>query len=381
MTMSSRTWETDMNFADPLRGVSASHLAADHAHLDASYNVFFVALSYGLAALGSFAALASVPRIREHVRFTRLGWSAVTALALGGGGIWSMHFVGMVAYHIETTVTFDLKITALSLLIAVAVSGIGIWVVADDPFNAGRLVAGGTLAGLGIAAMHYTGMAAMRTAGTISYHPGLVLLSIAIAAVAAVAAFAIAFHVGGIRRVLAASFVMAFAVCGMHYTAMAATRVAPDPTLRRPIALDPFALGILTAFGSVIVMIFIILTALGGVSDPEFNVRKIMDDRLPEASGPDATAATPDPGTDLAAASGADEPDGCAEPDGCDEPDGCAEPDVVAWDRHEWTLPLRTVQKRWTSAAPMHNMWDSSRGTAKARRVRGTAGRDGRAAR
>ncbi|ABW10444.1 putative integral membrane sensor protein [Parafrankia sp. EAN1pec] len=282
----------NMSFAAPLQNVTVEYLAADHAdhaHLHASYNLYFVALSYGLAALGSFAALASASRIREHVGFRRLGWSAVTALALGGGGIWSMHFVGMVAYHIGTMVTFDMKVTTLSLLIAVAVSGVGIWVVASDPFNAGRLIGGGTFAGLGIAAMHYTGMAAMRTSGTISYRPGLVLLSIAIAVVAAVAAFGIAFRVGGTGRVLGASFVMAAAVCGMHYTAMAATRVTPDPTLSRPTGFDPFALGIVSAFGSVIVMMFIIVHALGGVSDPEFNVRKIMSDRLPEGSGPDAT--------------------------------------------------------------------------------------------
>ncbi|MGF7235571.1 MAG: MHYT domain-containing protein, partial [Frankia sp.] len=233
---------------------------------------------------GSFAALASAPRIRQNVRFRRLGWSAVTALALGGG-IWSMHFVGMVAYHIGMTVTFDLTLTALSLFIAVSVSGVGIWVVADDPFNAGRLVGGGTFAGLGIAAMHYTGMAAMRTSGTIGYRPGLVLLSIAVAGVAAVAAFWIAFHVGGIRRVFGASLVMAAAVCGMHYTAMAATRVAPDPVLSGATAVDPFALGILAAFGSVIVMMFIILAALGGVSD-EFSVQKITRDQPP--TGPKA---------------------------------------------------------------------------------------------
>lgn len=211
-----------------------------------------------------------------------------------------MHFVGMVAYHIGMTVGFDLKVTALSLLIAVAVSGVGIWVVAGDPFDAARLVGGGTFAGLGIAAMHYTGMAAVRTSGTITYQPGLVLLSIAIAGVAAVVAFWIAFHVGGTRRVLGASFVMAAAVCGMHYTAMAATRVAPDPRPREPTAFDPFALGILAAFGSVIVMMFIIFTALGGVTDPEFNVRKIVRARIPEErSGPGSAPAWP--GSDLAA--------------------------------------------------------------------------------
>jgi NO-binding membrane sensor protein with MHYT domain len=260
---------TDVS-VDPVGGHTPAHLHAD-------YNLYFVALSYGLAALGSFAALAGAHRVRENRGGKRLAWSAVTALALGGGGIWSMHFVGMVAYHIDSVVSFDLRTTLLSLLIAVTVSGIGIWLVAEDPSSSVRLVGGGTFAGLGIAAMHYTGMAAMRTDGKISYDRTLVAVSIGIAVIAAVAAFWIAFHVGGTRRVLGASLVMAAAVCGMHYTAMAATRVTATagPFLGRPSGFDPLALGLLTAFISTITLMLIIATALGGLTDPEFRVRRV----------------------------------------------------------------------------------------------------------
>ncbi|OHV38062.1 histidine kinase [Parafrankia soli] len=311
-------------------------LTAAHTHLDASYDLYFVGLSYGLAALGSFAALASATRIREHHGAKRLGWAAVTALALGGGGIWSMHFVGMVAYHIEVPVSFDLRITLLSLVIAVAVSGVGIWVVAADPFNTERLVRGGIFAGLGIAAMHYTGMAAMRTAGAIDYNPSLVLISVVIATVAATVAFWIAFHVGGIIRVLSASAVMAGAVCGMHYTAMAATRVTPDPSLYPQVGCDPFTLGILTTFGSTIVLIFIIVTALGGVTSPEFHVHRIWQDRIfvPSPRGgpvPDAPAATA----------------------ARDPADHLGETDIAARDRRESTLPLRTLPRQQPATPPV----------------------------
>jgi NO-binding membrane sensor protein with MHYT domain len=325
-------------------GAAVAHLANHHSYLHASYNLYFVALSYGLAALGSFGALASATRIREHRGLKRLAWSATTALALGGGGIWSMHLVGVVAYHVDSAVSFDLRVTMLSLLIAVAVAGIGIWLVAADPFNTGRLVGGGVFAGLGIAAMHYTGMAAMRTAGTIGYDPTLVLLSIVIAAVATTAAFWIAFHVGGgTRRVLGASLVMAAAVCGMHYTALAATQVTPDPIISVPIGSDPLALGLLTAFGSTIVLMFIIVAALGGVTDPEFSVRRI---------GPKAGAARVDGTRDGTIRDGTIRDgtirdgtirDGARVPEvpTVDPEGGYGEPDILSSNRNERTMPLR----------------------------------------
>ncbi|WP_250280178.1 MHYT domain-containing protein [Frankia sp. Cppng1_Ct_nod] len=254
---------------------AAENLPAVHTHFQASYHLGFVGLSYVLAALGSFAALASAARIRATRGSRRLWWVTVTAVALGGGAIWSMHFVGMLAYHIEPGITFALPATALSLGISIVGAGIGLGIVANNPANTTRLIGGGVLAGFAITAMHYTGMAAMRTAGTISYRPPLVALSVLIAVVAATAAFSIAFHVGGTQRVLGASGVMALAVCGMHYTAMAATQVTPDPALGPAVGVGPFSLGILTTFTSSIIMIFIICAALGEVTNPEVTVPPI----------------------------------------------------------------------------------------------------------
>jgi NO-binding membrane sensor protein with MHYT domain len=335
--MLSHIGDSGMSIAVPASsGATVAHLANHQTYLHASYNLYFVALSYGLAALGSFGALASATRIGEHRGIKRLAWSATTALALGGGGIWSMHLVGVAAYRIDSAVSFDLRVTMLSLLIAVAVAGIGIWLVAADPFNTRRLVGGGVFAGLGIAAMHYTGMAAIRTAGTIGYDPTLVLLSIVIAAVAATAAFWIAFHVGGgTRRVLGASLVTAAAVCGMQYTALAATRVTPDPIAGGPTGSDPSAVGLLTAFGSTIVLMFIIVAALGGVTDPELSVR-VGEPKAGTARAGGTPAGGTQSSADLPPFPADLPPYPMMDPEG-----GWGEPDILDNNRNERTMPLR----------------------------------------
>ncbi|KLL11638.1 MHYT domain-containing protein [Protofrankia coriariae] len=240
--------------------------AAEHLH--ASYDPVFVLLSFLLAAFGSFAALACAVRLRTTTGARRLAWTTLTAVALGGCAIWSMHFVGMVAYRIELGITFNEVVTALSLLTAVVVAGVGLTVVAADPDNVLRLLTGGVVAGAGVAAMHYTGMYAMHTQGTISYAMPLVGLSIVIAVVASTAAFWIAFHIGGVSLRIVASVIMAVAVCGMHYTGMAATRVTADPAVPRPHGVDPFAMGTITAFTASIVLMFIIFAATGGIGAP-----------------------------------------------------------------------------------------------------------------
>ncbi len=246
-----------------MRSVSA---AAEHLH--ASYDPVFVLLSFLLALFGSFAALACAVRLRTATGISRLVWMALTSVALGGCAIWSMHFLGMVAYRIEPGITFNETITGLSMIIAIIVAGVGLTVVAADPDSVPRLLVGGVVAGAGVAAMHYTGMYAMHTRGTISYAIPLVGLSILIAVVASTAAFWIAFHIGGTPRRLVASVIMAVAVCGMHYTGMAATRVTSDPTLPRPHGVDPFAMGAITTFAASIVLMFIIFAATGGIGSP-----------------------------------------------------------------------------------------------------------------
>ncbi len=260
------------------------------AHHTADYDLLFVCVSVGLALMGSFAALVSALRIPESGAAVRRRWVASAALSLGGGAIWAMHFMGMVAYHVEgMDITYDLGLTALSLVIAVAVSGIGLMVVATNPRSVARLGFGGLIAGLGVAAMHYTGMAAMQTGSTVTYDPTLVALSVVIAVVAALAALWIAFRVRSRNHVLAASVVMAAAVCGMHYTGMAATRVAVTSGVTQlGDGVDPITLSLAVCVLTFSILAIVIFSALGGVSETDVFTRaaEVHGQAAPLAGGP-----------------------------------------------------------------------------------------------
>ncbi|MCJ2053069.1 MHYT domain-containing protein [Methylobacterium sp. J-070] len=193
------------------------------------FNPALVALSIGLAIFASYTALDLGARVRDSASGPRWPWVAGAALALGGG-IWSMHFVGMLAFEMALHAAYDLGLTVLSLVIAIAVTGAGFaWVVRRRGDRAGILIAG-PLMGLGIAGMHYTGMAALRLPGHLTYSLPIVGVSIVIAVTAATAALWLAFRQHGVWQKLVAACVMGFAVAGMHYCGMAAATVTATET-------------------------------------------------------------------------------------------------------------------------------------------------------
>jgi NO-binding membrane sensor protein with MHYT domain len=134
------------------------------------YNLILVALSYVISVLGSFTALKLC---RQHAGARGAEkWRSLLAgaLAMGAGAIWSMHFIAMLAFDMGMPVAYDVPITLASLLVAVAVTGLGIYVVGKGPTSPWRLIGGGTAMGVGVAAMHYTGMAAMRMQAHLDYN-------------------------------------------------------------------------------------------------------------------------------------------------------------------------------------------------------------------
>jgi NO-binding membrane sensor protein with MHYT domain len=195
-----------------------------------SYQPILVSLSFIISVVGSFAALRLAKLIPLHDPDDRLPWILGASFALAGGGIWSMHFIAMLAFDMHMPVSYDIPLTALSLVLAWAVTGFGFYLVSRGSSNPVRLAAAGTLMGLGVATMHYTGMAAMRMAATTTYDPGLLVLSVVIAVVASTAALWLVFHLEKLWQMTAASVVMGVAVCGMHYTGMAAARFEHDPS-------------------------------------------------------------------------------------------------------------------------------------------------------
>ncbi|MFE3168054.1 MHYT domain-containing protein [Streptomyces sp. NPDC059224] len=147
-----------------------------------------------------------------------------------GCGIWTMHFIAMIGFHVqETTIHYDAALTLLSLAVAIRVAGIGVFAGGYLGATAATLSTAGVITGLGVAAMHYLGMAALRLDGTIHYDRFTVALSVLIAIAAATAALWAAVSVRGFPAGLGASLAMGLAVSGMHFTAMAAVSVDVHP--------------------------------------------------------------------------------------------------------------------------------------------------------
>jgi signal transduction histidine kinase len=184
-----------------------------------------VVLSYLISVLGSYCCLQCAVQISRDGR--RMRWLAAAAVAMGGGATWSMHFIAMTACRLPFAVTYDPLLTLASLALAVVVTGFGFYVVSSDRTDLVRFLAGGTFTGVGIAAMHYTGMAAMRMPARLLWRPPLILASVLIAIAAVMLALWLAFKLHTRWQRLGSAFVMAGAVCGMHYAGMAAAIFVP----------------------------------------------------------------------------------------------------------------------------------------------------------
>lgn len=194
-----------------------------------SHQPWLVALSYAVAAFASYSALDMTERMHRTDGAARLLWQACAAAALGGG-IWAMHFIGMLALTIALPVSYDPFKTLLSLATPIAFAAVGFGIIRHRR-SRGAIVAAGGIVGLGVAVMHYLGMAAMVLPGRIAYDPGLWVLSLAIAVIAATAALWLSTRIHRPRERAIAALVMAVAVCGMHYTGMGALVVQFDPLL------------------------------------------------------------------------------------------------------------------------------------------------------
>ncbi|WP_371500802.1 hypothetical protein OG871_29070 [Kitasatospora sp. NBC_00374] len=186
-------------------------------------------LSYLMACIGAALGLRCTLRALSATGPSRRNW-LLTAAAAIGTGIWTMHFVAMFGFSVDgTELRYQVPLTLLSLLVAVLVVGLGVFVVGHGAHRGRSLLIGGCVTGLGVAAMHYLGMAAVRMHGTLSYTPGAVALSVVIAIAAATAALWAAVTIRTLPAAGGAALVMGLAVSSMHYTGMAAVHVHLDP--------------------------------------------------------------------------------------------------------------------------------------------------------
>ncbi|GIP40098.1 hypothetical protein J31TS4_33780 [Paenibacillus sp. J31TS4] len=204
-------------------------------HLHGTYSPSLVALSYAIAVAASYASLVLGGRVSAASGKARIIWLICGGAAMGTG-IWSMHFVAMLAFHLGVSVHFDTGKVLLSLLVAITAAAIGLWIISRSRVRTRDFLLGGLVMGSGIAAMHYIGMAAMLMDATIAYEPIRLWLSVAIAILVAYAALRLTFYFrkesgkGMLLRKLFCALVMGGGIAAMHYTGMAAAVFYPHAT-------------------------------------------------------------------------------------------------------------------------------------------------------
>jgi len=203
-------------------------------NLIGSYNYALVALSVLIAIFASYAALDLAGRVRAASGWTRASWLLGGAGAMGTG-IWSMHYIGMLAFVLPRPVAYHWPTVLLSLLAAILASVVALDVVSRQKMAASRAVAGSLLMGAGIASMHYIGMAAMRLPAMCQFNSSLVVMSVVFAVLISFAALWITFHFRDEKKgigweKLAGAVVMGVAIPVMHYTGMAAASFTPSGT-------------------------------------------------------------------------------------------------------------------------------------------------------
>jgi diguanylate cyclase (GGDEF)-like protein len=235
-----------------------------------------VCLLTSIATIGVFRrALATTGR-------TRLLWSMVTGIA-AGYGIWATHFIAMLAYSPGPGTGYDLLVTVASLVAAALITGAG-FAIAGARGSPAIVVSGGALTGTGIAVMHYTGMSALHVPGHLNWAQDLVILSIVFGvALSAAATYVAVFVKGGKAAGLAASL-LALAILALHFTAMGAVEIVPDPLVQVAVSsLSPYALSIAIASAAVAVLGVSMVAALAAGSRQ--HLLEISDAEIAEQAG------------------------------------------------------------------------------------------------
>ncbi len=204
--------------------------------INGKYDLILVGLSYVVAVLASYVALNIVGRLRaEQRQQAKIYWLIGGAFTMGAG-IWSMHFIGMLAFIMPMPMAYELGWTASSLVMAIIASALALYILQKNEYTVIQLIIGGLIIGLAISTMHYMGMEGMRIHTNIHYTPGLFFLSIGIGIAASEAAIYLALesNSGSTSRQfylkIFSALIMGVAICGMHYTGMTAAVFTPNPS-------------------------------------------------------------------------------------------------------------------------------------------------------
>ena len=245
-----------------------------------THDPYLVALSILVASFASYTALDLGGRVAAARGLARRVWLVAAAITMGGG-IWSMHFVAMLAFKMPIPMSYDIGLTIFSLVVAIVVTSGGFYVISRQSTSPLRLVLSGIFMGLGIVAMHYTGMAAMRGQAELSYDGLFVALSLIIAIGASTAALWLAFRTSDLRQKLVAAVVMGLAIAGMHYTAMRAaifTAHGPVHEAQGNAGLDQTNLALVVAGITFVILAFALIASLSEQKRVEEALRQARAD-------------------------------------------------------------------------------------------------------
>jgi diguanylate cyclase (GGDEF)-like protein/PAS domain S-box-containing protein len=225
-----------------------------------AHDLRLVGLAALVCVLASFAAINLLRHARKSHGRMRSVWLAVSAISTGFG-VWATHFIAMLAFAPGIPSGYNILLTILSLVAAILLTGVGLAVSLPPNWRLGPWI-GGAIVGGGIAAMHYTGMAAFEIAGVILWDPVLVVASLVLGALIGAAALPVGLHGEGQKWKIGGAVLLTLAICSHHFTAMGAVSIIPDPAIE--VSQSALPAGWL-AVGVAIVSFVTIGLALAGV--------------------------------------------------------------------------------------------------------------------
>ena len=250
-----------------------------------TYGALTPTLSYFVSVLGCLFGLIATARARRIVDGQRrAGWLILAACSIGGTGIWSMHFIAMLGFSVknQSPIQFDLGVTAASLITAIIVVAIGLFIVGYGRVSVLKVIAAGIFTGVGVAGMHYTGMAAMQIPANVSYDPKLVAASVGIAIVAATVALSFTLVLNRPVALTIGALIMGVAVNGMHFTGMYALRVSPYlPETVNGISPLVLLAPIVVFVIAVIFMLLVAMLTRAGVTEHSEDTLRIHTSQVP----------------------------------------------------------------------------------------------------
>ncbi|MCU6456127.1 response regulator [Sphingomonas sp. A2-49] len=253
-----------------------------------TYDEGLVALSILIAIVASYTALDLAGRIRASEGSVRHAWLTTSALAMGGG-IWAMHFVAMLSYRMAgVSVSYDAALTLASLLVAILATGISFAVIGAGAASVAKLLAAGTFMGIGVAAMHYLGMAGMRMHATIAYDGLWVSASVAIAVCASTVALFLSGRSDGVTHRVSAAIVMGVAIAGMHFAGMKAATFmmsAPSSLAAEASSLSSTTIALTISAAALLILFLALIAAMfdrrfAAMAAREAEALKISEERF-----------------------------------------------------------------------------------------------------